>query len=204
MAITFRKYAKSDVVSFAKTTAKYGSLSNMAPHFPLFVNEVLIHSSESLYQACKFPLHPQIQREIIEQRNPMIAKEISRKYAMCVRPDWEEVKYKVMEWCIAVKLIQNWDTFADVLLTTGDKPIVEYSVKDNIWGAMPEGDFLVGKNALGRLLMQVRSDYILNNRQHYKLLPPDVVGFLLFGYPIGTVYGQEFYKNEYYGNDNEL
>lgn len=204
MAITFRKYTKSDVVTFAKTTAKYGSLSNMAPRYPLFVNEVLIHSSECLYQACKFPLHPQIQREIIEQRNPMIAKEISRKYKMYVRPDWEDIKFKVMEWCIAVKLIQNWDTFAEVLLSTGDKPIVEYSVKDNIWGAMPEGDFLVGKNALGRLLMQARADYLVNNRQHYKLLPPDVVGFLLFGYPIGTVYGQEFYKNEFYGYDNEF
>lgn len=204
MAITFRKYAKSDVISFAKTTAKYGSLSNMAPRYPLFVNEVFIHSSENLYQACKFPLHPQIQREIIEQRNPMIAKEISRKFEMYVRPDWEDIKYKVMEWCISVKLIQNWDTFAEVLLSTGDKPIVEYSVKDNIWGAMPEGDFLVGKNALGRLLMQVRANYILNKKQHYKLLPPDVAGFLLFDYPIGTVYGQDFYKKEYYDNDDKF
>ena len=186
MVVSKRRYAMADVISFAKTTARYGGLSNMAPRYPLFVNEVLIHSSECLYQACKFPLHPQIQKEIIEQRNPMVAKEISRKYE----------KY-VMEWCLEVKLIQNWDTFADILVETGNKAIVEYSTKDDIWGAMPEGDYLVGRNALGRLLMQVRANYLENRRQRYKLLPPDVVGFLLFGYPIGTVYGQEYYDNEW-------
>lgn len=197
MVVTKRRYAKADVISFAKTNAKFGGLSNMAPKYPLFVNEVMIHSSECLYQACKFPLHPLIQKEIIEQRNPMEAKKISRKYARFVRDDWEDVKYKVMSWCIEVKLIQNWDTFAEVLSSTGDRPIVEYSVKDDTWGAMPEGNYLVGKNALGRLLMQARADYLVNGRQRNKLLPPDVVGFLLFGYPIGTVYGQEYYHDEW-------
>lgn len=197
MVVSTRKYAMADVISFAKTTARYGGLSNMAPNYPLFVNEVLVYSSESLYQACKFPLFPLIQKEIIEQRNPMVAKEISRKYARFVRDDWEEVKYKVMSWCLKVKLIQNWDTFSDVLISTEKKPIVEYSYKDDIWGAMPEGDYLVGKNALGRLLMQVRDEYIDKRKQRYKVLPPDIVGFLLFGFPIGIVYGQEYYDHEW-------
>ncbi len=194
---SIRRYYKSDVISFAKTSAHFGELSNMAPRFPLFINEVLIHSSECLYQACKFPLYPEIQREIIEQSNPMVAKEISRKYQDYVRKDWDVVKFKVMGWCLATKLIQNWDTFSVVLRETGDKSIVEYSVKDSIWGAMPEGNYLVGQNALGRLLMQVRDDYLINGRQRYKLQPPDVVGFMLFGYPIGTVYGQDYYNHEW-------
>ena len=64
----------------------------------------------------------------------MVAKEISRKYEKYVRDDWDNVKYKVMEWCLEVKLIQNWDTFADVLVETGNKAIVEYSTKDDTWG----------------------------------------------------------------------
>lgn len=195
--ISIRRYNKSDVISFAKTSAHFGELSNMAPRFPLFINEVLVHSSECLYQACKYPLCPEIQREIIEQSNPMVAKEISRKYQDYVRKDWDVIKFKVMGWCLATKLIQNWDTFSIVLRETGDKAIVEYSVKDSIWGAMPEGDYLVGQNALGRLLMQVRKDYLINERQRYKLQPPDVVGFMLFGFPIGTVYGQDYYNNEW-------
>lgn len=197
MVTSRRQYAKDDVISFAKTTTRFGGLSNMAPHFPLFVNEVMIYSSESLYQACKFPLHPHIQKEIIEQRNPMTAKEISRKYQSLVRDDWEDIKFKVMAWCIEVKLIQNWDTFGGLLLSTGDKTIVEYSVKDDIWGAAPEGNFLVGTNALGRLIMQARLDYIVNKKRHDKVLPPDIVGFLLLGYPIGTVYGQDYYTKEF-------
>lgn len=195
---SIRKYNKLDVVSFAKTSAHFGELSNMAPRFPLFINEVFIYSSECLYQACKFPLYPEIQREIIEQSNPMVAKEISRKYQAYVRKDWENVKYKVMSWCLAAKLIQNWDTFSVILKETGDKTIVEYSSKDSIWGAMPEGEYLIGQNALGRLLMQVRMDYLIEGRQHYKLQPPDVVGFLLFGYPIGVVYGIDYYRGEDY------
>lgn len=188
----------ADVISFAKTTARYGGLSNMAPKYPLFVNEVLIYSSEALYQACKFPLHPQIQREILEQRNPMKAKEISRKYEKYIRDDWDEVKYKIMEWCLEVKLIQNWDSMANILTATGDKVIVEYSAKDETWGARRVGDLLIGQNAMGRLLMRVRTNYIVNGMQRYKLLPPNVVGFLLFGYPIGVVYGQDYYNAELY------
>lgn len=197
MKVSIRRYAMADVISFAKTTARYGGLSNMAPMYPLFVNEVLIYSSESLYQACKFPLHPEIQKEIIEQRNPMKAKEISHKYEKYVRDDWDQVKYRVMEWCLEVKLIQNWDSMANLLIETGNKDIVEYSVKDEIWGAKRVGSTLVGQNAMGRLLMRVRANYLENGRQRYKVLPPDVVGFLLYGYPIGTVYGQEYYNGEW-------
>ena len=102
-----------------------------------------------------------------------------------------------MEWCLATKLIQNWDSMYDILLATGNKPIVEYSKSDDSWGAISNGMYLVGKNALGRLLMQIREDYIFNGRQREKLFPPDIVGFLLFGYPIGIVYGQDYYKKEY-------
>ena len=101
-----------------------------------------------------------------------------------------------MAWCLQAKLIQNWDAFSEVLVSTGDRPIVEYSTNDDTWGAILHGDYFIGKNALGRLLMQVRSDYIVGGRQHSKLLPPDIVGFMLFGYPIGPVYSQDYYNSE--------
>ena len=45
MVVSKRRYAMADVISFAKTTARYGGLSNMAPKYPLFVNEVFIQVS---------------------------------------------------------------------------------------------------------------------------------------------------------------
>ena len=64
---------------------------------------------------------------------------------------------KVMRWCLRVKLAQIWDEFSRLLLATGDRPIVEESRKDEFWGAkVVNTDTLVGVNALGRLLMELR------------------------------------------------
>ena len=137
MKISERTYNKKEVITFSKTTGKFGGLSNMAPGYSLFVNETNIANSEILYQACRFPLFPTIQEEIISQTNPMDAKEISRKYNQFTRQDWETVKFDVMRWYLQIKLIQNFDKFSDLLLSTGDNTIVEFSIKDSTWGAMP-------------------------------------------------------------------
>jgi len=64
-----------------------------------------------------------------------------------------------MRWCIRVKLVQNWRRFSSLLLATGNRPIVEKSWKDSFWGAKPlEDGRLVGRNVLGRLLMELREE----------------------------------------------
>ena len=62
-----RTYSPSAAAVFLKTNEKYGGLSNMAPGFPLCVNGVRIRTSEALYQACRFPHLPDIQRQIIDE-----------------------------------------------------------------------------------------------------------------------------------------
>ena len=102
----------------------------------------------------------------------MKAKSISRQYIRYQRQDWEDVKFHIMRWCLMVKLIQEWDDLAPLLLKTKGLPIVEYSKKDAIWGAMPYGnDKLKGKNILGRLLMDIRDKYILTNKKP-QFIPP--------------------------------
>ena len=62
-----------------------------------------------------------------------------------------------MRWSLQVKLAQNWDKFSEALLETGDMPIVEHSRRDDFWGAKPiDSETLIGTNALGRLLMELR------------------------------------------------
>lgn len=56
MKISERTYNKNEVITFSKTTGKFGGLSNMAPGYSLFVNETNIANTEILYQACRFPL----------------------------------------------------------------------------------------------------------------------------------------------------
>lgn len=194
---SMRTYNKREVITFAKTTGNFGALSNMAKDFPLFINEIMVDSTETLYQALKFPFHPEIQALILKQSNPMRAKIVSRHYQKCVRPDWDKIKFLVMEWCLRVKLLQNWESFGNVLRSTGRNTIVEYSVKDNIWGASPlDKDFLQGVNALGRLLMKIREEYLDGMQKPTMVAPPNILGFLFMGYPVATVYAPEYYFND--------
>ena len=74
----------------------------------------------------------------------------------------------------------------DLLISTGDSPIVEISRKDPFWGAMPIVDSgeLVGHNVLGQLLMEMRDfPYALLLGG---LLPLQIQEFTLFGSPIGV------------------
>lgn len=198
MNISIREYNTKEIVTFAKTENKFGGLSNMAPGYSLFINEVNIQSSEILYQACRFPLFPLIQKQIIETKNPMDAKAVSRKYQQYSRQDWEQVKFKVMKWCLEVKLIQNFDAFSKLLLSTGDKTIVEFSKKDNIWGASPIApNILKGKNALGRLLMQLREQVKLNLiTKDSIILEPEIKAFLLFDNPIKEIYNEGYFIDD--------
>lgn len=188
MKITQRTYIRGEVVTFKSTKAKFGGLSNMAPGYSIRVNEVIIPTAEALYHACRFPLFPEIQQEIIEQNSPMTAKMISRKYLKYTRQDWEEVKYSIMYWVLKVKLSQNFSEFSKVLNETGDKAIVELSNKDKDWAAVETIEkTLIGKNALGRLLMQLREEFIINKNSIECVHPIDTYGFLLYGNQIETV-----------------
>jgi ribA/ribD-fused uncharacterized protein len=141
-------YNTNDAIVFHKTTEAFGGISNMAPNYIVQVNSINFFTVEHLYQACKFPLFTNIQEEIIAERSPITAKQISRKYANYVRQDWEYIRFEVMQWVLEIKLSQNWEKFGSLLLSTEDKDIVEYTLKDRVWGAKPEGDKLVGKNVI--------------------------------------------------------
>ncbi len=184
-------------MSFSRVNGKFGGLSNMSSAFPLFVNEVQVRSVEALYQACKYPLFPQIQGRILRQRNAMLAKQVSRQYTAYVRQDWDKVKYDVMYWCLQIKLLQNKRTFAAILKETGVRAIVEYSSKDEIWGARSIGHGLLeGINAQGRLLMKLRENYILKGPLPRVIHPLNITGFMLLGHPVGDVYETEYYREE--------
>ncbi|MDD9818616.1 MAG: NADAR family protein [Gammaproteobacteria bacterium] len=184
-----RQYSRPDSVIFHKTRERFGGLSNMAGGFPLRVNGVRILTSEALYQACRFPKMPKVQKEIIAQKSPMTAKMKSKPHRVNSRRDWERVRVEVMRWCLQVKLIQNWEKFSGLLRETGDRNIVEYSRKDDFWGAKPADDnTLVGKNVLGRLLMELRKNALGGSfTSSQTASPPEIDDFLLYNEPIRPV-----------------
>jgi type I restriction enzyme, S subunit len=188
-----RTYQRTESVVFLKTDAPFGGLSNMAGRFPLRVNGTRILTSEALYQACRFPHRPEVQRLIIEQASPMTAKMKSKPYRHDSRPDWDKVRVKIMRWCLRVKLAQNWGKFSELLLKSGTRPIVEESRKDDFWGAKPaDGGTLIGMNVLGRLLMELREAVKSESRDTLMHVEPlTIPDFLLNGQSIAVVVAED-------------
>jgi ribA/ribD-fused uncharacterized protein len=191
---SIRKYPIAASVVFHKTTAAYGGLSNMAAGFSLNVNDVVIATAEHLYQACRFPEYPQLQWDILTTPSPMTAKWTGRKHLEKTRSDWDDVRFKIMQWALELKLSQNWEAFSSLLLSTEDKPIVELSPKDKIWGAVKIGDQLVGVNALGRLLMLTRETFVKPSIQPHCVEALKIPDFLLLGHPIELVCNDSYYE----------
>lgn len=184
----FRRYEVTECIAFRKTSEAFGGLSNMAPGFTIMINNQQILTSEALYQACRFPNNPEIQKMIIQQRSPMIAKDISKKYIELTRSDWDNQRIKIMRWCLRAKLVFNWFSFGELLEATIGKNIVEDSGKDLFWGAKRNEGYFEGVNALGRLLMQLREQYIqLKGNEKIRLEPLDIPNFKFMGEPIKQI-----------------
>ena len=183
-----RSYNAENCIAFRKTNEMFGGLSNMAPGFPIEISGTKILTAEALYQACRFPGYPALQHDIIAQHSPMYAKDLSRRYQRLTRPDWEDVRVKVMRWSLRAKLLCNWDKFGELLKSTGTKIIVEDSSRDIFWGAEKKGSTYIGVNALGRLLMELREQYLrLEKKTPICLAPLNIPEFLILGQTVETM-----------------
>jgi ribA/ribD-fused uncharacterized protein len=80
------------------------------------------------------------------------AKRLGRK--VMLRPDWEQVKVRLMKEIVRMKFVQNPD-LKEKLLATGDATLIEGNTwGDRTWGKV-DG---VGMNLLGKILMEVREE----------------------------------------------
>lgn len=164
----------------------------MARGFPLRVNDIPIQSSEILYQACRYPEFPDIQKEIITLSNPYEAKQIARFYVSKTRDGWEKNRVSIMKWCVRVKLCQNWENFFHLLDSTGNFSIVEHSEKDLFWGARRESDGgFYGMNVLGRILMETRDIARNRGQEGFRYVPAlQLDRFMLLNEPIRNIFAQ--------------
>ena len=159
-------YRKNEVCWFIRASDEFGCLSNMYQkdlQNKLVVNGLEYRSSEALYQACRFPDHPEIQEKVREQKSPMAAKMVTKPHRddKC-REDWDEVRVDVMRWVLRVKLSCNFNQIGPILEATQGKDIVEISTKkDRFWGTVDDGNGnLDGGNKMGVLLMELRDEYL--------------------------------------------
>ncbi|MDE9451477.1 NADAR family protein [Aliiroseovarius sp. Z3] len=186
--VGIRHYEPSQSAVFFKTRERFGALSNMASGFPLTIGNVQIRSSEALYQSLRYPENPEYQKEILAEASAMTAKMKSKKYYAHSRADWMSVRVPIMRWCLRVKLVQNYELFSEALLSTGSLAIVEKKVRrEDFWGAKLQADgSFVGRNVLGRLLMELREEVKAGLLfQETVIESPNISNLILLGCKIG-------------------
>lgn len=89
--------------------------------------------------------------KIQQSASPGQAKRLGRK--VLLRADWEQVKVEIMRDLLRKKFADQ--QLADLLRATGNRELIEGNTwNDRFWGVCRG----VGKNWLGRLLMEVRAE----------------------------------------------
>ena len=152
-----RIYIKEKACPFRFTSARWGAFSNFQPlAVPILAGPWSCPTSENLYQACKFPAHPDVQQRIAEAPTARQAAAIGRTPGLGIDPGWNAQRVDVMRWVLRMKREPNMAEIDALLAETGERPIVEVSTRDPWWGARPVADRYEGHNVLGRLWMELR------------------------------------------------
>ncbi|KAL4320186.1 hypothetical protein GQ457_18G010370 [Hibiscus cannabinus] len=160
---------ESSIIFFYKTWDPYGAFSNFSPH-PIQMpdedgNYASWSSVEHYYQANKFigvgnPLAQDWIEKIKSAKSPeeaaRMGRLMQRQHPHLVRSDWESVKIDVMYRALKCKF-SIYPHLNSMLLSTAGSVLVEASPHDLFWGGGREGE---GLNYLGRLLMQLRAEFL--------------------------------------------
>lgn len=129
----------------------YAFLSNFYPCTVVGKSGIVYPSSEHAYQAAKSKSR-RIRKIIASLPTAAATKKYGRN--VVVRPDWEKVKRRIMLQIVRAKFSQN-RYLAMMLIDTLDADLRE----GNWWGDTTWGICKgVGKNWLGKILMQVRAE----------------------------------------------
>lgn len=134
---------------FYTKTMPFWGLSNFAPP-GVELDGTYWPTVEHFFQAQKFT-EPEIQERIRQAATPKDARSLGQSRAFRLRPDWDEIREEVMLRGLRIKF--RAPSARELLLSTGDRMLVESSPFDYFWAAGQDG---TGQNRLGHLLVQVR------------------------------------------------
>jgi len=142
----------ADPLYFFDEDHPHFELSNFSPHgFEL--DGVYWPTVEHYFQAQKFPDSTH-RKAIRKASTPEKAKQLGQSRDFPLRPDWSQVKDQVMKRALQSKFSDP--TLRNLLLATGERPLIENAPHDPYWGCGPDGK---GKNRTGALLMEVREEF---------------------------------------------
>lgn len=151
-----RDISSAEEIAFYRANEKpYGVFSNLFKR-PIVFEGIEYLTSEHAYQAGK-PRKDAVREWILAAPSPsLVAMAAHGLYTWDIVPNWSKIKYERMRKVLYEKFTQHDDLQA-ILVSTGDLRLVERARTDNLvnreWGEV-NGK---GKNMLGVLLMEVRS-----------------------------------------------
>lgn len=145
-------------IKFYHQNKAYGFFSNFSAH-PIRLKGKCWPTSEHYFQAQKFA-GTKHEEDVKKAKTPLDAARIGRDRKRPLRKDWESVKVNIMREALFAKFTQH-DNLKSKLLATGSAKIIEHTTNDSYWGDGGDGK---GKNMLGQLLMDLRSQLSQNKR----------------------------------------
>lgn len=146
-----------DEIRFYRASERpYGAFSNLHRRPIMFEGE-MFPTSEHAYQAGKARKR-EVRDWLMSAPSPaLLAMAAHGLYYWDVSPGWSATKFDRMLDVLRAKFSQHTD-FRELLLSTREARLVESATADNevhrLWGEVNG----VGKNMLGRLLMEVRDE----------------------------------------------
>ena len=145
----------NNVLGFWQERDKYGCFSNFHP-CSFTWNERKFNCSEQafMYAKATYFKDDETAIKIMSESDPKKIKKLGRTVKDFNDEEWSKVRYNFMLNINMAKYSQNED-LKNILLSTGNRTIVEDSPFDYIWGIGKDGS---GQNLLGKVLMEVR-DY---------------------------------------------
>lgn len=143
----------------------YFFLSNFYEGAPISFEGDTWPSSERLYQAmkCWGPKMAEDKEKIRQATSNKQAKHFG--YKITLRPDWEVFKYHAMALIVDMKFRQNKEIRDTLMGTCRAFLLQENTHHDNVWGdcTCERCAGMIGENHLGRLLMRLRKQYIIEH-----------------------------------------
>lgn len=146
-----------DEIRFYRASEKpYGAFSNLYRRDVAFEGEIF-STSEHAYQAGK-ARKPAVRKWLMEAPSPaLLAMAAHGLYYWDIAPGWSTTKFDRMRAVLRAKFSQHPD-LRDLLMSTGEARLVESATVDNevnrLWGEVNG----VGRNMLGLLLMELRTE----------------------------------------------
>jgi ribA/ribD-fused uncharacterized protein len=144
-------------IRFYRSNEKpYGAFSNLFRR-PIVFEDMTFATAEHAYQAGK-ARRPEVRAWLMAAPSPaLLAMAAHGLYQWDIAPSWSRVKLDRMRAVLHAKFTQHHD-LREILISTGSARLVESATVNNavnrLWGEVNG----VGKNMLGVLLMELRTE----------------------------------------------